>query len=36
MDFSLFGIVGVAAISVICYLIGMGVKVSTLDEYLVQ
>ena len=32
MDFSLFGIVGVAAISVICYLIGMGVKVSPLDD----
>lgn len=32
MDFSLFGIVGVAAISVICYLAGMGVKVSPLDD----
>lgn len=32
MDFSLFGIFGVAAISVICYLIGQGVKVSPLDD----
>ena len=32
MDFSLFGIIGVAAISVICYLIGMAVKVSKLDD----
>ena len=28
----MFGIVGVAAISVICYLIGQGVKVSPLDD----
>ena len=28
----MFGIVGVAAISVICYLIGQGVKVSSLDD----
>ena len=32
MDFSLFGIVGVAAISVICYLVGKAVKVSPLDD----
>lgn len=32
MDFSMFGIVGVAAIAVICYLVGMGVKVSPLDD----
>jgi len=32
MDFSIFGIVGVAAISVICYLIGMGAKVSPIDD----
>lgn len=28
----MFGIVGVAAVSVICYLIGQGVKVSPLDD----
>lgn len=28
----MFGIVGVAAISVICYLVGKGVKVSPLDD----
>ena len=28
----MFGIVGVAAISVICYLIGQGVKVSPLED----
>lgn len=28
----MFGIVGVAAISVICYLIGQGVKVSPMDD----
>ena len=27
-----FGVVGVAAISVICYLVGYGVKVSPLDD----
>lgn len=32
MDFSIFGIVGVAAISVICYLVGMSIKVSPLDD----
>lgn len=32
MDFSIFGIVGVAAISVICYLIGKGIKVSRIDD----
>lgn len=32
MDFSVFGIVGVAAISVICYLIGKGIKVSHIDD----
>lgn len=32
MDWSLFGIGSVAAITVICYLIGMGVKVSPLDN----
>lgn len=32
MEFSLFGIVGVGAISVICYLIGQAVKVSPLDD----
>lgn len=32
MDFNLFGIAGVAAISVICYLIGMAVKVSKIDD----
>lgn len=32
MDFTIFGIIGVAAISVICYLIGMGIKVSRIDD----
>ena len=32
MDFSLFGIFGVASIAVICYLVGMGAKVSPLDD----
>jgi hypothetical protein len=32
MNFTLFGIVGVAAISVICYLVGMGIKVSKIDD----
>lgn len=32
MEFTLFGIVGVAAISVICYLVGMGIKVSKIDD----
>ena len=32
MDISAFGIVSVAAITVICYLVGMGVKVSRLDN----
>ena len=32
MEFSVFGIVGVAAISVICYLIGKGAKVSPIDD----
>ena len=32
MEFSIFGIVGVAAISVICYLIGQGIKVSSIDD----
>lgn len=32
MEFSLFGIVGVGAISVICYLIGQAVKVSPLND----
>lgn len=32
MDFSSFGIAGVAAITVICYLIGMLVKASGLDN----
>ena len=32
MDISIFGIAGVAAITVICYLIGQGVKVSGLDN----
>lgn len=32
MDFTIFGIIGVAAISVICYLVGMGIKVSKIDD----
>lgn len=32
MDFNIFGIVGVATIAVICYLIGMGIKVSKIDD----
>ena len=32
MDISIFGIAGVAAITVICYLIGQGVKASVLDN----
>ena len=32
MDVSIFGIAGVAAITVICYLIGQGVKASGLDN----
>lgn len=32
MEFTLFGIIGVAAISVICYLVGMGIKVSKIDD----
>ena len=32
MDISIFGISGVAAITVICYLIGQGVKASGLDN----
>ena len=32
MDISIFGIAGVAAITVICYLIGHGVKASGLDN----
>ena len=32
MDISSFGIAGVAAITVICYLIGQGVKASGLDN----
>ena len=32
MDFNIFGIVGVATIVVICYLIGMGIKVSKIDD----
>ena len=32
MDLSIFGIAGVAAITVICYLIGQGVKASGLDN----
>ena len=32
MDISILGIAGVAAITVICYLIGQGVKASGLDN----
>ena len=32
MDISIFGIAGVAAITVICYLIGQGVKAAGLDN----
>ena len=32
MEFSLFGIIGVAAISVICYLVGMMGKVAPLED----
>ena len=32
MEFSLFGIAGVAAITVVCYLAGMAVKASGLDN----
>lgn len=32
MDFNIFGVVGVATIGVICYLIGMGIKVSKIDD----
>jgi ribonucleotide monophosphatase NagD (HAD superfamily) len=32
LDISIFGIAGVAAITVICYLIGQGVKASGLDN----
>ena len=32
MDISIFGIAGVVAITVICYLIGQGVKASGLDN----
>ena len=32
MDISAFGIASVAAVTVICYLVGMGVKVSALDS----
>ena len=32
MDISIIGIAGVAAITVICYLIGQGVKASGLDN----
>ena len=32
MDISIFGIAGVAAITVLCYLIGQGVKASGLDN----
>lgn len=32
MDFNIFGMVGVATIAVICYLIGMGIKVSKIDD----
>ena len=28
----MFGIIGVASITVVCYLIGLGVKASTLDD----
>ena len=35
MDISIFGIAGVAAITVICYLIGQGVKASGLDNKLI-
>ena len=32
MDFNIFGIVAVPALVVICYLVGMGVKVSKIDD----
>ena len=32
MDFNILGIIAVPAIVVICYLVGMGVKVSPLDD----
>lgn len=32
MDFNIFGMVGVVTIAVICYLIGMIIKVSKIDD----
>jgi len=32
MDFNILGIIAVPAITIICYLIGMGVKASPLDD----
>lgn len=32
MDFNIFGIAGVASIAVICYLLGMCIKVSPLED----
>ena len=32
MDFNLFGILGVASVAVICYLIGMAIKASPVDD----
>lgn len=32
MDFNILGIIAVPTITIICYLVGMGVKVSPLDD----
>ena len=32
MDFNILGIIAVPAITIICYLVGMGVKASPLDD----
>lgn len=32
MDFNIFGILAVPTLAVICYLIGMGIKVSPVDD----
>lgn len=32
MDFNIFGIVGVASIAIICYLVGSIIKVSKIDD----
>lgn len=35
MDFNLFGILGVASVAVICYLVGNAIKVSKINDELI-